>query len=180
MLERKGGQGVRMGDIAREAGVSRQAVYLHFASRTELLVAALRHVDESLGLERRLAPSRAATGGRERLCAFVAFWAGYVPDIHVFARAILLARASDADADAAWCDRMAALRDGCQAAVAALAGDGALRSHWTPETATDALWALLQVPMWEHLRFACGWSEAETAERWQTMAMDMLVAGQSR
>ena len=40
MLEEHGGVGVRMGDIAKAAGISRQAVYLHFASRAELLVAA--------------------------------------------------------------------------------------------------------------------------------------------
>ena len=33
-LEESGGRGVRMGDIARETGISRQAVYLHFATRT--------------------------------------------------------------------------------------------------------------------------------------------------
>ncbi len=36
LLEEKAGSGVRMSDIARQAGISRQAVYLHFASRTEL------------------------------------------------------------------------------------------------------------------------------------------------
>ncbi len=56
MLEEQGGRGVRMGDIARESGVSRQAVYLHFASRTELLNAATRFVDERLEVDRRLAP----------------------------------------------------------------------------------------------------------------------------
>ncbi len=37
MLEEQGGRGVRMGDIAKAAGISRQAVYLHFSSRAELL-----------------------------------------------------------------------------------------------------------------------------------------------
>ena len=60
MLEEQGGRGVRMGDIARESGVSRQAVYLHFASRTELLNAATKFLDERLEVDRRLAgrPSR--------------------------------------------------------------------------------------------------------------------------
>ena len=47
--------------------ISRQGVYLHFASRTELLVAATRYLDEVLDVDRRLAPSRAATTGAERL-----------------------------------------------------------------------------------------------------------------
>lgn len=54
MLESMGGRGVRMGDIAKAAGISRQAVYLHFTSRTELLVAATKYLDELLDVDRRL------------------------------------------------------------------------------------------------------------------------------
>jgi hypothetical protein len=49
-----------MSDIAEATGISRQAAYLHFASRTELLVAVTPHLDEVLDVDRRLAPSRAA------------------------------------------------------------------------------------------------------------------------
>ena len=67
MLEKHRGRGVRMGDIAKAAGISRQAVYLHFASRTELLVAATKYLDEILDVDHRLAPSRAAESGIHRL-----------------------------------------------------------------------------------------------------------------
>ena len=77
MLEQRGGRGVRMADIARQSGISRQAVYLHFASRAELLAAATRFLDAELDLDKRLAASRAARSGTERLAAFVAFWGGY-------------------------------------------------------------------------------------------------------
>ena len=52
LLESGGGSKVRMSDIARQAGVSRQAVYLHYPSRAELLVAATRHLDERLQIVR--------------------------------------------------------------------------------------------------------------------------------
>ena len=39
LMEERRGLGVRMSDIAKAAGVSRQAVYLHFDSRIELLSA---------------------------------------------------------------------------------------------------------------------------------------------
>lgn len=55
-----------MGDIAAAAGISRQAVYLHIASRTELLVATTRYLDEALEADTRLAPSRATNTGVER------------------------------------------------------------------------------------------------------------------
>jgi len=96
MLEEHGGKGVRMTDIAKESGVSRQAVYLHFASRTELLVAATRYLDEILDVDSRLAPSRAATSGAERLARYIECWGNYIPDIYSVAKALLLARESQA------------------------------------------------------------------------------------
>ena len=102
MLEEHGGRGVRMGDIAAAAGISRQALYLHFASRTELLVATTRFVDERLDLEQRLAASRSASSGTQRLARFIEFWGSYIPEIQGVARALLLARDTDDAAAAAW------------------------------------------------------------------------------
>ena len=86
MLEEHGGRGVRMGDIAKAAGISRQAVYLHFASRAELLVAATRYLDEILDVDARLAPSRAATSGVERLALYIECWGSYIPEIYGVAK----------------------------------------------------------------------------------------------
>ncbi|MFW2440591.1 MAG: TetR/AcrR family transcriptional regulator [Arenicellales bacterium] len=158
MLEEHGGRGVRMGDIAKAAGISRQAVYLHFASRTELLVAATRHLDEILDVDRRLAPSRAATSGAERLALYIDSWGHYIPEIYAVAKALLLAQDTDDAAAAAWNDRMQAMREGCRAAIEALHSDGKLAPEWTPERATDALWTMLLVPNWENLTIECGWS----------------------
>lgn len=176
MLEEQAGRHVRMSDIARASGVSRQAVYLHFASRTELLVAATRYLDEKLDLESRLAPSRAAGSGRDRLNRYIEFWGNYVPRIYGVAKALLMAQDSDAAAATAWTDRMAALRHGCRAVVAALHADGELAAEWTPQDATDALWSLLLVPNWECLTFECGWSTKKYVDRMQTLAQRSLVA----
>src|ERR687894_2509440 len=88
MVQRRG-QGVRMRDIAEAAGVSRQAVYDHFGSRAELMVATARYGDEVRGLEGRLAGYRAASGGVERLEAFVEFLGKFVSGIHGIDRAML-------------------------------------------------------------------------------------------
>ena len=176
MLEQHGGHGVRMGDIARAAGISRQAVYLHFASRTELLVAATRHLDQLLDLERRLAPSRAAASGVERLALYIDFWGRYIPEIYGVAKALLVARDADPAAAAAWQDRMLAMRDGCRAAIEALHAEGRLQPQWTPEAATDALWTLLLVPNWENLTGECGWSTAQYVQRMTTLAGQAFVA----
>jgi len=165
MLEAHGGRGVRMSDIARESGISRQAVYLHFTSRTDLLVAATRYLDERLDVDSRLAPSRAATSGTERLSLYIECWGNYIPEIYGVGKALLLARDSDEAAAAAWDDRMAAMRDGCRAAIDALHADGNLAPEWNRQKATDALWTMLLVPNWEALTIDCGWS-TEQYVRW--------------
>jgi len=175
MLEEHGGRGVRMADIARQAGLSRQAVYLHFASRAELLEAATRFVDEGLNLDQRLAPSRAAKSGTERLALYVELWGNYIPDIYSVAKALLLAQDTDEAAAAAWKERMAAMRDGCRAAVEALHSDGTLAPEWTPESATDALWTMLLVPNWENLTLGCGWSNQQYIDRMKVMAERILL-----
>ncbi len=165
MLEEHGGRGVRMGDIAKAAGISRQAIYLHFASRAELLEATTKYLDEVLDLDRRLVPSREAKSGVERLALYIEFWGRYVPEIYGVAKALLLVQDTDDAAAAAWKDRMLAMRAGCRAAVDALHSDGDLAPEWTPKRATDALWTMLLVPNWETLTGECGWSTQQYV-RW--------------
>ncbi|MGG7567200.1 TetR/AcrR family transcriptional regulator [Rhodovulum sp. DZ06] len=164
-----------MSAIARRAGVSRQALYLHFETRAQLLVEAARRLDEIKGSDARLAPSRAATDGRRRLREFIAAWGGFIPEIHGVARAFLAMRAEDPDAAAAWEDRMAALRHGCAAAVAALKADGALAEGLAEEAATDLLWALLSVGNWEMLTTERGWSQEAYVAGMQRAAEAMLT-----
>ncbi len=175
MLEKHGGRGVRMGDIAKAAGISRQAVYLHFASRTELLVAATRYLDEILDVDSRLAASRAATSGVERLALYIECWGHYIPEIYGVAKALLLAQDTDAAAAAAWRGRMLAMRDGCRAAIDALHSDGTLAPEWTPKRATDTLWTLLLVPNWENLTDECGWSTQQYVRWMKTVAERTFV-----
>ncbi len=175
MLEKHGGRGVRMGDIAKAAGISRQAVYLHFASRTELLVAATRYLDEILDVDSRLAASRAATSGVERLALYIECWGHYIPEIYGVAKALLLAQDTDAAAAEAWRGRMLAMRDGCRAAIDALHSDGTLAPEWTPKRATDTLWTLLLVPNWENLTDECGWSTQQYVRWMKTVAERTFV-----
>ena len=174
-LEEHGGRGVRMADIAKESGISRQAVYLHFTSRTDLLVAATRFLDEKLEVDNRLAPSRGATSGVERLALYIEFWGNYAPDIYGVAKALLLAQDTDAAAAAAWKDRMVAMRDGCRAAIDALHVEGNLATHWTRESATDILWTMLSIPNWEDYTAECGWSNQQYVDRMKTLLGKALL-----
>lgn len=169
-MEEQPGHAVRMSDIAKAAGISRQALYLHFPARADLLISTTRHMDEVLGVEARLEASRNAATGVERLDAFIAFWSDHVQQIYGVARALLSLRETDAAAATAWDERMMAVREGCGAAIEALQRDQNLSDDWSVETATDMLWTMLSVRTWEQLTHECGWTANEYAERMQRLA----------
>jgi len=175
LLQAGGGGGVRMSDIASAVGISRQALYLHFPNRADLLVAASRHVDAENDVDTRLLPSRTATTGRDRLAAWVGAFGNYIPIIHGVAKALLAMKDTDAAAMTAWNDRMQAVREGCAAAVDALATDGDLTTGMTREEATDWLWMLLAVRNWEQLCRECGWSQERYVEVMQQTAASVLI-----
>ncbi|MEE2525523.1 TetR/AcrR family transcriptional regulator [Hyphobacterium sp. HN65] len=156
-LEEQGAD-VGMGEIAKAAGVSRQAVYLHFANRAELLVATARHADMAANVDELLSASRGAPDGVSRLLAYLDAWAQLVPQIYPVARALLAMKETDASAGAAWTDRMAAQRHGCQAAIDALEKDGHLVAGLSNRAAVDSLWTLMSVRNYEHWVMDCGWT----------------------
>jgi AcrR family transcriptional regulator len=174
MVERRG-QGVWMEDIAKAANVSRQAVYLHFGSRADLLVATVRHVDEVLGLEERLKKVNTAGSGAEILDALVEFWGNYIPEIHGLAKALLAVYETDEDAAAAWDDRMAVLHQGCLLTVECLQREGNLAAGWKPEEAAGFMWAMQAIAVWENLTITCGWTKEQYIRRMQEMMRRTFV-----
>lgn len=159
LLETGGAAEIRMSDIAKDVGISRQALYLHYKTRAELLIAVTRYIDEVKDVDALLQASRSAVSGEERLDAFIEAWGGYIPQIYGVAKALLVMEAEDEAARLAWEDRMAAVRHGCEAAVKALQKDGKLRGGLNKKQAIDLLWTLLSVRNWEQLRHDCGWSQ---------------------
>jgi AcrR family transcriptional regulator len=175
LLEQGHGASLRMVDIAQAANISRQALYLHFTNRTDLLVATARYVDDSMSIDTRLAASRSAKSGIERLNAFVEFWGLYLPEIYAVVKTIMQARHSDLAAQAAWLDRMSALRSGCRAIVDVLIHEKLLAENLTPKIATDLLWSSLSVSNWEQLTVDCKWSNKQYIERMQAQLARSLV-----
>ena len=176
LLEAGQGRGVRMGDIAKTAGISRQAVYLHFPTRADLLIATTRHLDAVKNVDARLEPSRTAATGPERLDAYIEAWGNYIPEVYGVAKALIAMQDTDAAARQAWAGRMAAVRDGFRAAVEALERDGVLVPGLSVKEAIDSLWALLSVPAWEQLTRDCGWTQDRYVETMRELARRMLVA----
>jgi AcrR family transcriptional regulator len=166
---------VRMTDIAKQAGISRQAVYLHFDNRADLLIAATKYMDDLKGSDALLEPSRTATSGIERLDAFITAWGNYIPEIYGVGKALMVMKEDDEAASAAWGQRMQDMREGCEAAILALKKDQKLRTELKASQATDLLWTLLSVRNWEQLRLECGWSQEKYLQSMRTSARQLFV-----
>ncbi len=175
LLEASQGKGVRMTDIAKRAGITRQALYLHFSTRGELLIEVTYYLDEIKGSEERLLPSRTAQTGIERLDAYIDAWGTYIPEIYGVAKALLAMRDTDEAAAQAWDDRMQDMREGCQAAISALNRDKMLSSDHSPDQATDILWTMLSVRNWEQLTIGCNWSQEKYIATLKSLARCIFV-----
>ncbi|MEL7281814.1 MAG: TetR/AcrR family transcriptional regulator [Pseudomonadota bacterium] len=176
LLEPQSGSAARMSDIAKAAGVSRQALYLHFPNRTELFIETTKHMDAVFGVQEKLMESRTATTGEARLDAYIRAWLAYVPKIFGIAKTLTTMAEIDVDAAQAWDERMADMKEGCAAAIADLVRDGRLAPQYSHQQATDVLWAWLSITQWELLVLKCGWSQARYVAHVQTLAHRMLVA----
>jgi AcrR family transcriptional regulator len=176
LLKSDQGKGVRMADIAKEAGVSRQAVYLHFPARSDLLIATARYIDEANEIDGRLEASRSAATGAKRLDAFIEEWGNYIPVVYPVAKALLAMTGTDDAATAAVEDRDQAVRHGCSAAVQALGKDGDLSNALSAKEATDILWTLLSIRTWERFIGDCAWPQKRYVEATKSMARRVLMA----
>lgn len=175
LLEASTGNDVRMSDIAKKAAVSRQALYLHFRTRADLLIATTHYLDDLKNTNARLVPSRTANTGVERLNAYVEAWGNYIPEIYGLARALLAMSSYDEEAANAWQIRMQDMREGCEAAINALESDGMLSSDLTNQDATDLLWTMLSVRNWEHLTIDCGWQQEKYISSLKAQTKKLLI-----
>ena len=150
---------VRMADVAKAAGVSRQAVYLHYPSRAELLIATTRHIDEVEDVAGQLNAVFANADGRSQLRAFVLAWGNYIPIVQGGAKRLMAIRDVDPDAAAAWEDRMTGLYNAARAVVETLHRDGELAEDLSVDEAADLLWATVSVPTWEALTVSRGMTQ---------------------
>ena len=167
---------VSMAEIASAAGISRQAVYLHFESRTQILVALVHHIDEVHGFADMLHKCERAADARAVLSDFIGAWAGYVAHITDVARAMRAASATDNDAALAWRDRMRAFTGVCAGFVARLEAEGELASEWSASDAADFLATLLSIGNWQELIEERGWSRQRYVRAMRRSAEQSLLA----
>jgi AcrR family transcriptional regulator len=161
--------------VAREAGVSRQAVYVNFGSRAGLLVALVNHVDETGGLGAKITKVLESPTAIGALEALVDLRARYTPSIYRLATMVDAARRFDADAEASWQDRMQLRYTHSLAVAQRLGAEGALVPGWTASDAADLIWSLTSIRTYEDLVIDRGWSVNRYRQRIKAILVGMLV-----
>lgn len=153
------GARLRLADVAARASVSRQALYLHFGDRAHLLVALVRHMDESLDLDESLAAVRAAPDGATLLEATMrlntTFWAHVLP----VAQVLEAAQYEDEALGTAWRDRMRFRHATFRTMIETIAGWDQLAEGWTVDDAAATLYATAHFDTWRELVVELGWSD---------------------
>ena len=149
---------VTLGRVASAAGVSRQAVYLHFGSKSQLLLALVAWMDQHGRLPHLLAAAGHSGDPVQALLTTVRGAASYNADVADVGLALRAARQSDPAAAQAWDDRMADRIKTIRSLVQPLANAGLLRPHWDAGTATDAIFALISLTTYEDLVRERAWS----------------------
>jgi AcrR family transcriptional regulator len=177
LLEETAGAPISMSDIARRAGVSRQALYLHFADRTSLLVEASRAADAANRTSRRQARIDDAPSGREALAETVALQAYLKPRLHPMTVSLGVLRRSDGAAEAAWQERDQARLARCRLVAQRLRDDDELPDGVSVEDAAALIWVTTSPTVWEDLTIHLGWSTAKYTDRLTNFLASALTVG---
>jgi len=177
LLESNPGRSLKMSEIAKASGVSRQALYLHFASRSELLIATTHYVDDIKGLDERLQKLQLAKSGEEMLRLFVNIWGNYIPEIYSVSKALMMSKDNDDAAAAAWTDIMGCLRDVCGQIIQTLDNENRLSPNWNQQAATDFFWTMNSIQNWEQLTIECGWNQDQYITNVTDVLSSALVTG---
>jgi AcrR family transcriptional regulator len=155
------GPAVPLEEIADEAGVSRQTLYVHFGSRSGLLLGLVQHADTSGVLQQLIQRVLAAPSAAHALDAVADLHAEYSPIAYPIARVIMVGRHDDEALRVAWDDRMQARRGLYREVVERAAREDVLASEWTVESATEVMFALTSWQVWEQLVIDQHWSDGD-------------------
>lgn len=174
------GGALTMAGVAKGAGVSRQAVYLHFGDRSGLLVAMVQFIDESLGSAELKAHMWAAPTGAETLQRWVDVLSTYTGEIDADTRVLEAGQYEDDALAAAWRDRMNGRRAIIRTIVERIVADGDLAPVWTVDAAVDLIYVVTMPGLWRELIREQGWTPAKYAEHVsRLLCCGILVSGSS-
>ena len=172
----RGEAGFTMAQIAKKAKISRQALYLHFADRAQLLDALVRYADEKRGLTSAIQHIVDAPTAREALGRMVSLQALQNPRIWAIALAFEAVRRTDKAAQRSWQGRQARRLETCRTIIERLRRESDLRPTLTMEEAADLLYVITSLRMWEDLVLVRGWTADEYQERVTRLLLEGLTA----
>jgi AcrR family transcriptional regulator len=173
ILGKPGGHAVSMEQVAAKAGISRQAVYLHFESRSNLLMAAAARGNERVGLARKREELCGLESADAMLEAWVDLLSRFLPATLTLAVAMEIACREDKELARAWESRSAHRMAVCRRLVERFQAEGRLAKTWTVDRAAEWVCALCSHPLYEELCLRRGWSKAD----WRAMLAASLRGG---
>jgi AcrR family transcriptional regulator len=166
MFEELGYYGAGLGAVATKAGVSRQAIYLHFPSKAELLTALHLHIfdtDVVPALEQH--PLTDEMTALDSLDATIATDVVVISKVWRIHEALTTARRQHPEVEETLRPREAQRYGELLDRARALKREGALPSTVRVEALADMLWGLVSVGTFTSLVNERGWSLAQY-ERW--------------
>lgn len=176
ILERQAEVAPTMSAIARAAGISRQALYLHFSDRAELLLALVVRVDEREDLQAGLDAIDEAADAVSQIREWARMQSRRNPKIAPLARALDTARRTDSPALGAWRDRTDHRMRGAVAIVKRFRKEGRLHPTWTTREAAALLWELTSFRVWDDLVNDAGVASGRYVEMITTATVAALAA----
>jgi len=169
--------GLKLGAVARDADVSRQAIYLHFGSRGGLLLALVDFIDQKFQLADYFADLPDTDDPVAHLLDLLRVTARYAPKIQEVGLAFEFTRHQDEDIQAAFDDRMTQRLTQIRGAVAAIADAGRLADGWTVDQVADAIWALGKPSFYDSVVTERGWTVAQYEEFLVRVVRSTFVIG---
>ncbi len=176
-LVEKSGSAIKIAEIAAQAGVSRQAVYLHFGDRSGLLVAVVDHIDKNLGSVNLREHVFGAPSGVEALQRWVETMSWYTAKIDRVTEVMESRQYEDSDLATAWRNRMNRRQDLLRYQIAErLEREGQLATAWTARTAAEIIYVVTMPGPWRELTRELGWTPSQYSDHiWGLLKRGLLV-----
>jgi AcrR family transcriptional regulator len=158
LISEGGFDALTMAAVADRADISRRAVYLHFATRAELVTALFSRLGET----EDIGASLQRVWDSPDAVAALAEWGRHLARTHPKILPVMLAaeRARHVDPEAAdlWQAGQHRWLTGARRLADGLAREERLAQPWTPATAADMIWALMSPDLLNRLLHERRWS----------------------
>lgn len=176
LIASEGFANVTLAQVAEAAGVSRQAVYLHFGSRTGLLTQVADYIWQKKGLPNPRQLVESAATAREALHLLVELRARacevldpylYVPDGQ-----------SDPEGEVmqAYTKRQTERLEVFRITARRMKDEGVLQPGITVDAAAEMMWSVLSVPVWRSLVSMRGWSQRKFVREMEGLLTRALLS----